>query len=228
MSDQTVEEPKIESTEEVEKTAEEVQAEKFYGKPEEEAQAPEKEQEDSPEVQDETKDSDEQEETADETKPQELELELSKDSPLDQSYVDGVLKFAKENDLSQEEAQNILQDKEDAVTDFIKDQNEAIEAKAKEGRETIAKDPIMGLDKFEESQAIARSILTDRRFVPEEDEEALTQALDNARALDNPIIFRMLYKIGKAAQDDKYLKATDPVTKKKSMAERWYGDQAKE
>lgn len=224
----TVEDTKV-TEEAVEERTEEQIAENLYGdkseKQDETLKTDEpKEESDKETQQDETKA--EQEETADEKKPQELVLELSKDSPLDQTYVDAVLEYAKENGKTQEEASEILLHKEDAVLDHISDQDTKMNLEADAGLKMLASDPLLGGDNFEKSQELARKPLNDERFVSKEDRPALMEFLEKTRLQDNPIFFKMLNSMGKAMSDASYLKDGAPVARKKTMEERWYGDKA--
>ena len=211
-----VEETKAEVVEE--KTIEE----KFYGK-EEDEKAQDSE---SPSVEEVEEKSDpdqegEQEETAVDKK-QELEITLSKDSPLDQGYVDAIKEYAKDNDLSNEAAQEILTHKEDAVLDYLEDQD------AK--RISLADEGLKGMkakygDEFTEAQELALKPFKDPRFIGE-DGDALHKVLVEERLIDNEVVFEWAKRVGMAMSDDKYVSGNTPAKKATTREERFYGKQA--
>jgi len=218
-------------TEEV-KTPEEI-AEKMFDKsenegedvtPKDEDKSAETQEAEGQEEKAEAEQAEEQEETTEETKPLELELSLSKDSPLDEGYIEAVKEFAKENELSQDEAQGILSHKEDAVLDYIEDGKAKLNTQADESLKVMK---AKYGDKFNEAQEMALKPLKDPRFIGDgEDEQKLHDFMKETRVIDNQIFFEMFKKIGEAMSDDKYLKASTPTAKPKSREERFFGSQA--
>lgn len=174
----------------------------------------------------ENQESKEREETVDGEESKEIVLELSKDSPLDDSYVEAVKKWAEDNDKSPEEAKEALLLKEGAVLDYIADQEEKVNLEAEKWVKDVASDPVLGGDNFEKSQAIARKPLNDTRFVSEADRPELIEFLNKSKLDSHPIFFKMLHAMGSAMSNDAYIKATQPPKRKTTMEERFYGDKA--
>jgi len=191
-------------------------------KPDEE-EVKEEDQKDADQSEESTEQAEEQEETTEEKKPEELELSLSKDSPLDQGFIDGVAEFAKENELSNEDAQQILTHKEDAVLDYIEDGKVKLNSQADVWLKEIKSDPVLGGDNFEKSQQMALKPLNDPRFVREEDKQEMNKFLADTRIVDNPLVFRLFNSVGMAMSDDTYLHGTKPVTRKPTAEELFYG-----
>jgi len=222
MANETVEETKKDAVEDSAKTEEKTQEEKFYGKDAADKVDGAEEVKAEPE-----KEGDEQEEKVDDKKPIEFKLELSKDSPLDQEYIEAVVEWAKENGKSPEEAKEVLAHKEDAVLDYLEDQQEKLKLQTDEWVKDVKDDPVIGRDKFDESQALAQKPLNDPRFVSEEDRPMLMEFLKKTNLDKHPIFFKMLRSMGSAMSDDKYEKSETPAPRKMTQEERWYGEQAR-
>jgi hypothetical protein len=207
------------------KTPEEIAESLFDKTDKEEVKEDEVKKEDEAEVDaDDAKQDDEQEETDDKKEPKELELSLSKDSPLDEGYIEAILEYAKENGKSQEEAQEILTHKEDAVSDFMVDTKAKADTEADEGLKDLkAKYGV----KFEEAQELALKPYKDPRFVGDSDEQKrIVDFVLKTRLADDPVFFEWSRKIGLAMSDDTYLKGNTPVKKKLTMEEKFYGKEA--
>jgi type III secretory pathway component EscV len=161
-----------------------------------------------------------------EKEPVELELTLSKDSLLEDSDLTDHLEYAKEKELSQEVAQELLEQKEAAVLLDRERQSEVLRIESDEWAKEIMTDKRLGGAKFEESQKIARKPLDDSRFVNPEDREQLDSFLKKTNLADHPIFFRLLHGVGEAMSDGEFVKGAEPIKRKLSTEEKFYGEQA--
>lgn len=164
----------------------------------------------------------EQEETKDREVPEEYKLTLSKDSPLDDKSVEDVIAYAKEHDLSKEQAQSQLEREETLATSFAKTQQDNLDASVAEWTTTIENHPVYGGEKLDAATKVANRPLI--KYGSEE----LNTFLKDSGLSNHPAAFDLFHKLGSAMGDDGFVKGSPPPTDKpKSMADRWYPDQAK-
>lgn len=204
--DETPEDKKDEETKEEKK---ETDAEE-----EKETDAEEEKADDEEKSEDKSK---EQEETKEE-KEQELELTLSKDSPLNEESLEKMLEFAKENKLSNDEAQLYLELKEEGASEILDGQVTEKKAIVEKWDKDMKSHKEFGGDDYEEHQVISRKVL-DRFDVDGE----LTKFFDETGLWNNPALFSFRHALGMAMSDDKFVDGKPKIVKQeKSMKENWY------
>lgn len=122
--------------------------------------------------------------------PEKYELKTSKDSHLDAEVLGEIESFAKENKLTQEEAQAVLLNREEAVASYVEKKKGQWLAETKADKE-------VGGDGLDNNLKLASRVL-DRFGDPELREELTKYGYGN-----NPRVVRLLTRIGKAMADDK-------------------------
>lgn len=145
----------------------------------------------------------EAEKTAGETKvvPETYTLKLPEGSALDQAQVDAVALFSKENGLTNDQAQKVLEQKSVAVADFAKKQNDNYEAVKGQWLEACKTDTDFGGEKLKESVLLANSV------IGKYGSQALKDNL-NATGLGNhPELLRMMVRIGREMGSDKLVQS---------------------
>lgn len=150
----------------------------------------------------------------------EYKLSLPKDSPMDDSVIDEISAYAKEKGLSNEDAQELLDRENDAITQYVADEQEDLKGLHKEWAEEVKADPELGGDKFEETAELARRVV--ERFGDDDLKEVL-----NATGFGNyPAVVRLFAKIGKSMSNDKFEVPGAPGggAGSKSAAETMYGE----
>lgn len=163
------------------------------------------------EVNEETK---EQEETKDredseaEEAREDVTLTLSKDSLLEKSDLADLEAYANEKELSQKEAESVLQ--------FAEKQKADHEASGVEWAKQVDNDPDIGGENTDRTNA--RIKLAMDRFGDED-----VSAFFNETLLGNhPTAVKLFERIGAAMEDDRFITGEPPKGPKKSRAERMY------
>lgn len=147
------------------------------------------------------------------------DLKLKDGSFLDAKDVEQVLAKAKELKLSPEQAQALLDEKDEARLSFAKQQSETLKARSVEWAEAVKKDPELGGDGFNEN------VETAKRFVQKFGSDAFRKALDDTGLGNHPELIRTFARAGKALMDDKFhfASAKGSAPEKKELADMLYG-----
>ena len=146
----------------------------------------------------------------------EYNLKLEEDSPLDASHIDLVSAFAKENKLSNEQAQALLKQQEETVASFWDKQVEAAEKEKEVWRQTIIDDPTLGGENLKTNSENAKRVV--QRFG---DEDFINLLRDTGYG-DHPAVFRVLSKLGAMMSEDT-LVLPGQSKQSKSAEELMYG-----
>jgi hypothetical protein len=147
--------------------------------------------------------------------PEKYDLKLPDGSPLENSRVEAIAAEARKHDLSNEQAQFVLERESDAVQSY----QQSVEAEAAKWVDAAKKDPEIGGEKFAENVEFAK------RAIDKFGSADLKKALDTTRLGDHPELIRFASKIGRAMADDTLVQADPggPAKKEKTHAERIYG-----
>lgn len=150
--------------------------------------------------------------------PEKYDLKLPEGALLDGDDVERIAAYAREQGLSQEQAQKVME-RDNAVLASFADRQKAL---AEEARNTWAEaaktDKEIGGDNFVKSAEMARRVLD--RFGSEE----FKQQLNETGFGNHPELIRILSRVGKLlANDTTILGGTDARGPKKTAAELIYG-----
>jgi hypothetical protein len=126
----------------------------------------------------------------------EYSLKLDEESLLDVSLVEDVKAFAKENKLSNKQAQGVLKGQEKAVTDFWDRQLDIVEKSKEEWRESVINDPQMGGENLKQTAEHARKVVA--KFGSEE----FVTLLQETGYGDHPEFVRFTSRLGKLMDND--------------------------
>lgn len=189
-------------------------SEVMYAKPEDKKQvetkaAVEATQEKSTEAQSEQKQGESKEEVK-------LELKLPEESHLTQAEVDEIASFAKEQGLSQEAAQKLLDREHSAIGKYKETQLQQFEQLGQEWRKAVESDPAIGGDNLKATAEHAKRALD--KFAP----ESLKKFLNESPYGNHPDLVRLFANIGKAMQDDKMVLAGSQSQPTRSPVEILY------
>lgn len=144
-------------------------------------------------------------------------LELSKESRLDNSNVEEIISFAKENNLSNEQAQAILNKQESLISKIFEESQALQEKQISEWREAVINDKVMGGNNLKVTAENARKVV--ERFGTEE----FISILRDTGYGDNPEVVRFLSKIGAIMGDDSLILPSARAESTKSIEELFYG-----
>ena len=149
---------------------------------------------------------------------QEFSLSLPEGSLLDDKAVEAVTEFAKENKLSKEQAQAVLQRESDLISDVQEFQKSEHKERVEGWAETVRTDSELGGDNFNKTAELAKRAVD--AFATEEFKKELAVSGYG----NHPEVVRVFAKIGESLES-KALITGDPVKQEKSMEEVFYGNQ---
>jgi hypothetical protein len=144
--------------------------------------------------------------------PEKYDLKLPEDSLLDEGAIERTAAQAKEQGLSNDAAQELLERQSQAVSDHVEKQSEAWRAEVKADKE-------IGGDNYNESVEMSR------RLVDHYGSDALKRELNRSRFGDNPEVVRFCTRIAKDLKmgEDKMVVAPTPTGgKPKTAADTLY------
>lgn len=161
--------------------------------------------------------------------PEKYELKLSENSPLSASEVAKVETLAREKGLSNEQAQEVLNERQDLKTSFVQQQqeaqSEAIHQMHRGWAAELANDRDFGGENLKQTAEHAK------RFLDKFGDDTLRKALNDKvlRWGDNPTLLRAFARAGRVMAEDKLVTEgkTGSLKEKKSTAEVLYGDTTK-
>lgn len=146
-----------------------------------------------------------------------FDLKVPEKSLLDQARVDQIKAFAKEKNLTNDQAQVIVDRESDAVGTFKAAQDKAFTDQKAGWVDEIKSHPEIGGAKFDESISLASRVV--EKFGTPKFKEIL-----NSTGLGNhPELVAVFVNIGKAYGEDKLIIAPPPGPEKKSAAKVLYG-----
>lgn len=149
----------------------------------------------------------------------EIKLELSKDSSLTAEELQAVSEFAKEKGLSQEDAQKLLDMREESVKRFREEQLALVEDRKAKWLNDLKADKELGGENF------ATSVSESHRVVKQFFSEEFIRDLETSGLGNYPEFVRGFARIGKLLADDKYVKGGVRAGGEKTLESYFYGDQ---
>jgi hypothetical protein len=145
------------------------------------------------------------------------DIKLGNDSLLDKNHVDSVISFAKENNLTNEQANDLVKRDESLLTNY----KERIISEHKNVTDQWASmskaDKEIGGDNLNKNISLARSAIN--RF----GSDGFRDYLESTGVGNHPEVIRLFSKIGKAMADDSF-DIAKPKSQEKTLAERLYPD----
>ena len=126
----------------------------------------------------------------------EYKLALEENSFLDNSTIDEVTDFAKENNLSNDMAQEILSRQEQTLRNWIETKQNAHEEEKDGWRASVIEDKTMGGDNLKKTVEVSRRLV--ERYASED----FISMLRDTGYGDHPEVVKFFYKVGSAMSDD--------------------------
>lgn len=155
-----------------------------------------------------------------ETKPVDYKLELPKENGFfGDKDVERIVTFAKEQGLSNEAAQKLLDGEVGKLNAHQENLAEGREKQAEDWAKQLEDDTEYGGEKFTENVETARRVIN--KFASDD----MKNALKNSGFANFPPLVKMLTSIGKSMRDDTLIRSSDSQGGKatKSMEETFYG-----
>lgn len=141
--------------------------------------------------------------------PEKYDLKLSEGSILDKGVLEKIAETAKQQGLSQEEAQALVGKQEAYASEFISERSTAWK-KASEADKEI------GGESFAQNAELAKRGF--ERFATPE----LKAEMEKTGFGNHPEVIRLFMRVGKAMADDKFVHANTQNTQAKSASELFY------
>lgn len=143
--------------------------------------------------------------------PEKYELKVPEDSLIGKELVSKIETYAKENDLTNKQAQELLEGEHKSIKAHVDTQK-------KEWLTQITNDKELGGDKLNEHVELSK------RVVDKFGSPALRKELERTGYGNHPELVRMLVRIGKASAEDKLvIPDAQPGGERKSAEEVLYG-----
>lgn len=150
--------------------------------------------------------------------PEKYELTLPKDSALSPDHVEKLSAYAKEQGLSNEQAQGLLERESKAVSEYAESQAAKLKETADSWFEKSKGDKEIGGEAFKQNAELAKRVVS--RFGTEDFKKELSKTgLGN-----HPELIRVFTRIGKAMSDDQLVVPGAQSAGKKSIESLLYGD----
>ncbi len=175
----------------------------MYGKKEEASQTPKVEETkvEADKVQDKSVEAKAQEEGAKPKEEVKYDLKLPEGTLLTQAEVDKIVSFAKDQGLSQESAQKLVEREHEILANYKNNQEQQFEQMREQWFKQVESDKELGGDNLKATAEMARRALD--KFAP----DSLKKFFAESPYGNHPDVIRMFSKIGKAMQDDKIVLA---------------------
>lgn len=148
------------------------------------------------------------------------EITLPQDSPLTAEDLEAVKEYAKENGLTNKQAQALIEKQNERLNKFIDKEVNAFQQKVAGYEAQVKSDKEIGGTNFNKSMSLAKRVL--ERY----GNEQLKAELNNTGFGSHPEVIRLLARIGSTISDDSLIApAPKPVEQTKTLAEQIYGKQ---
>jgi CRISPR/Cas system CMR-associated protein Cmr5 small subunit len=152
-----------------------------------------------------------------EAKPTDIKLSAPENYLFEASYVEEVASFAKENGLTQDVAEKILNRENQAAAKLIQKEQEAFEQEARvTWVNQIKADPELGGDNLKQTAAMSHKAL--KSF----GSEALMKELNETGYGNHPELVRFLTKVGRAMSTEAEVKVGNSVPSKAPVEDLFY------
>lgn len=158
------------------------------------------------------------EETKDEVN---YELKLGENNLLAESFVEKTKEFAKENNLTNEQAQAILDKQNEAVNEYLNAENQKLVEELEGWRKQVIDDPVMGGNNLKATAENARRVV-ERFGTPE-----FTEILKTTGYGDHPEVVRFLSTLGSVMADDSLILGKAGASKEVPVEDLFYGNNKK-
>lgn len=149
--------------------------------------------------------------------PEKYELKSPEGSFLDQARLDKIAQFAKEQKMSAEEAQSIVDNENGVIAQFVEGQKLEFEKQTQAWFEECKNDKDVGGVKFKENAEIAKRAI--EHLFPKE----INDILNDTGWGNHPALFKGFVKLGQMLSDDKLILPQNQSGGQKSAAELIYG-----
>lgn len=148
-----------------------------------------------------------------------FDFSTDEDSPLSDDHLDEIALYSKEQGLTNDQAQKVVDMQEGALKGLLKSQQDLLVSESAAWFEANKKDSEVGGEAFGENAELAKRVLG--KFGSSE----LSEILNDTGYGNHPELFKTFVRIGKAMAEDKLvLPGAQSSKPKKSYEDVFYGD----
>lgn len=148
------------------------------------------------------------------------DLKLPEGSLLKPEHIDSVSEFSKENKLTQEMAQKVLERENTVITAYVEEQKKMVEDLSVKWVEEVKADKDLGGNNFAKTAELSKRVID--KFGPE-----LVKELELTGLGNHPAFVRFTNRIGQAMSSGEFVKGEQKPPEIKSAAEVLYGGTSK-
>lgn len=145
------------------------------------------------------------------------DLKVPENSFISDARVQELTKLAKDNGLTNEQAQSLVNVEHDAVTRFAKAQVDEFNKLKAGWKNEVQADKDFGGDKYRETVAVAHEFV--KNYAP----QSLIAELEKTGYGDYPDLVKMFAKAGRDLESAKFIPSRSASKTPQSKAEKWYG-----
>lgn len=155
--------------------------------------------------------------------PEKYELKIPDGSKLKATAVERIARTAREQGLTNDEAQQLLVQEHEAVTTYQTEQDQELAARKSGWKTDLESDPVLGGDNLKANSELVRRGL-EANFSKE-----TIAFIDTLELGNNKFLFKDLLKLGNKLKDDKIgiLNGGQPPAGRKPVAQVFFGADAK-
>jgi hypothetical protein len=164
---------------------------------------------------------DKEETKTEEKKTEEIVLKAPEGSDLSQAEIDEVLNLAKENNLTQEQAQKIVDARASSISGYVSRTMDKHKEQIKAWGESIKADKELGGENYSKTVELAKRAI-DKYASP-----ALKKALDDSGYGNHPELVRVFKRFGETISDSKMVHGSKSQATAKFAHEVFYGEDKK-
>lgn len=149
--------------------------------------------------------------------PEKYDLKIAEGSLLDKSRVTEIEAYAKDNKLTNQQAQDLLNKEHEVVSKFHTNQISQFEQTKEKWRQEIVNDKEFGGENFN------RNVEYAHRALNQYGSQSLKEQLEKTGLGNHPDLVKMLSNIGKAMAEDRLIKPGGSPANKRPLEEVFYG-----
>jgi len=151
--------------------------------------------------------------------PEKYDLKVPDGSQLSAEQVDKIASYAKEQGLSNEAAQKLLESQHEAISSIEAERQAQFKETVDAWKEQAQKDAEYGGDHFSRNVELAKRVVS--RYGSEE----FQRALDESGFGNHPELLRVFVRIGQAMGEDRLVTSAAGASSQKSLEDIFYGKQ---
>lgn len=141
--------------------------------------------------------------------PEKYDLKLPEKSLLPESAIEDISSYAKEKGLSNEQAQELVNDRNNAITGFVEREQAKLKDMSNKWAEEVAKDKEIGGDALPKNAELAKRVL--EKFFPED----VRKFLNDSGFGNHPGLVRGFVRLAKQMSEDQLvIPKSEPLQKK--------------